>query len=173
MTPFVNAVSHLIGISVIFSQILILAILYVLLIRDQKVIDFINRYGISASILVSIFAIAGSFFYSEIARFPPCELCWIQRSIMLPQFFLLLYAYFKESRGLFDLILVLLGGGILISGYQSLLQMNLVPGVCDVTSVSCSEINVLEFGYVTIPMMSLTAFTLLFLLVLISKRKRS
>ncbi|HEY6029616.1 MAG TPA: disulfide bond formation protein B, partial [Gaiellaceae bacterium] len=41
-------------------------------------------YELWAAFVVAAVATGGSLFFSEIAHFPPCELCWFQRICMYP-----------------------------------------------------------------------------------------
>jgi disulfide bond formation protein DsbB len=87
---------------------------------------------------------------------------------MYPQVFLLAYAIWKKDRGIAPYILILCVIGFLIAawhyGEQVQLALNpLDPDLakpCDQTGVSCARTPIFEFGYITIPMMALTAFLL-------------
>jgi disulfide bond formation protein DsbB len=116
-------------------------------------------------LLVSFLATGGSLFYSEIAGFAPCKLCWWQRIFMYPQLPLFFTAFFLNNRSVFyySLVLSLIGG--MISLYHYLLQFGYLRGgdcLAVGYSVSCVKRFVAEFGFVTIPLMALTAFLLLF-----------
>ncbi|MBI2035944.1 MAG: disulfide bond formation protein B [Candidatus Liptonbacteria bacterium] len=172
MNPIISFVSQLIGLLTIVSQFLILAIFYLLMARDQKRLTWISKYGLGAALVVALSSIFGSHFYSDIAGFPPCELCWLQRLTMYVLVIVLSLAVWRKSVRLINSILPLLGFGVVVAAYQSLLQYNVISGsICDIlnTAVSCSKRYVFEFGYITIPLMSLTAFVLMFLFVYLSK----
>src|SRR2546423_1452956 len=51
-------------------------------------------YELWAAFLVAAIATGGSLFFSEVAPFPPCELCWFQRICMYPLSILTLFAAF-------------------------------------------------------------------------------
>ena len=57
----------------------------------------INRYGLYLAWVVSITAVLGSLYFSEIRGFIPCELCWIQRIFMYPIALILAIAVFRED----------------------------------------------------------------------------
>jgi disulfide bond formation protein DsbB len=121
-------------------------------------------YELWAAFLVSAIATGGSLFFSLVANFPPCELCWYQRICMYP---LALLSLFGAVHGDYSLARYLLpfpviGAGI--SVYHLLVENHVVgqsqqclisaPGGCAVKWIN-------EFGYVTIPTLALTGFVLL------------
>ena len=121
-------------------------------------------------------ALAGmllSLFYSDVVGYEPCKFCWLARIFMYPQVFLLGMAFWKkESRRIVDYSLILSIIGLLITGYQLLLQAGLVPTPpCAATgAVACTKIYFEYFGYVTIPAMAFTAFALMTIFALAFKK---
>ncbi len=113
MVIFVNKI---LAALTIFSHIfLVLGIGYFLLFRKDKtnpIIQFFSRNGIALAFLVSLFATAISLFYSDVAGFEPCKLCWLQRIFMYPQIFILGLAWFRKDHKIIDyaLILAMIGG---------------------------------------------------------------
>ena len=112
-------------------------------------------------------ATGGSLFYSEIAGFDPCKLCWFQRIFMYPLAILLGLALirkdFKFTFYPFALTLI----GAIISLYHNTIYyggISIFPCEPFGLGVSCTKVLVMEFGYVTIPLMALTAFLLIILL---------
>lgn len=92
---------------------------------------------------------------------------------MYPQVLLLGIALFKKDKGISDYIISLSVIGALIALYHYLLQIDVAPEVsCDIVgySVSCVQRFVMQFGYITIPMMSFTAFLLITMLMFLNKR---
>ena len=121
----------------------------------------------------------GSLFYSEFAHFRPCELCWIERGFLytIAVIFIVAMLARKEEHvrqyGNFvrNCALVLSGAGFIVSAYHSWLQLgggSLLP--CSATGVSCEFVYFMEYGYVTIPMMCLTAFALVILFMVFHKK---
>lgn len=134
----------------------------------------ISANALLASFVITLIATFGSLFYSEIAHYEPCKLCWIQRIFMYPQALLFLIAYLKKDRWILLYTLTLSIIGIIIATYHYLLQINLIDEVlpCSAVgySVSCAEKFVMNFGYITIPMMALSAFGLLIMIYVSSYR---
>lgn len=132
----------------------------------NEVFLFLGEKGLVFAFLISLSAIAFSLFYSELAHFDPCKLCWIQRIFIYPQFILLLVAYYRKEEVISSYLLPLSVIGSMIGGYHYLTQISpafqsatkdIVP--CTVNGgPACSSYYFLEFGYITIPLMSFTAF---------------
>ena len=119
--------------------------------------------GVAALIFVSFAALVGSLAFSNIVGFPPCELCWIQRIFMYPQALLAFMAMRKKDKNIVGYLfpLSILGG--LVAFYHSLVQWGIGGGALGCTSVggACVKVYVLEYSYVTIPFMALSAFVYL------------
>ena len=61
-----------------------------------------------------------------------------------------------------SLILSILGG--FVAGYQYFLQLGILPNFCETNNIPCEKIFFKNFGYVTMPMMSLTIFIFVIIL---------
>ncbi|MBI4250324.1 disulfide bond formation protein B [Candidatus Uhrbacteria bacterium] len=122
--------------------------------------------------IIALIAMLGSLFYSEIAGYEPCKLCWLQRIFMYPQTILMALAIAWRTGVIANACGVLSGIGAFIAGYHYLLQVGVVKGVeCGAVgySVACSKVFVMNYGYITIPLMAFSAFILIFLLSIIRK----
>jgi|SRR3989344_9507902 len=172
MSPLVSAVNQILSILTITAQILIAGLIAIILLKKDKVLDFIKKHSVLFSFIVAVIAVSGSLFYSEVAKFTPCKLCWFQRIFMYPEVILLGVALIKKSKDTAAFIIGLAVPGAIIAAYNYLLQLGVVPELSCSTvgySVSCAQRFVMNFGYITIPMMALSAFTLIILLQLIQK----
>jgi disulfide bond formation protein DsbB len=120
-------------------------------------------YELWAAFLVAAIATGGSLFFSEIAGFVPCELCWYQRICMYPLSLLTLFAAahgdYRFARYLLPFPLI--GAGV--SVYHLLIENGVIsePSACRVGGTGCAVKWINEFGYVTIPTLALSAFLLL------------
>jgi len=127
--------------------------------------------------IVAFIAMAGSLYYSDIARFTPCLLCWYQRICMYPLVVLLFIAARKKDVAFKVYGITLAGIGALIAAihyYEQVTYNPLIPCSALGYSVSCTERFIFNYGYITIPMMSLTAFLLILMfLSMIKKRNKS
>jgi len=113
--------------------------------------------------LVSVVATLGSLYFSEIKGFIPCDLCWFQRIFMYPLVVILGIGTFQSDISVKKFVLPLSIVGGLISLFHYFEQK--VPGFggirpC-VSGVPCSAEYINWFGFVTIPFLALTAFTLI------------
>jgi len=131
----------------------------------------VEGYELWLAFVVASIATGGSLFFSEIAHFVPCELCWYQRICMYPlTITTLLAALFDDPRAARYLLpLPVVGAGV--SVYHLLVENGVVgesltcrisaPGGCTVKWIN-------EFGYMTIPTLALTAFALVFAFLLLA-----
>ena len=131
-------------------------------------LDAIRRllwgYELWAAFVVAAIATGGSLFFSEIAHFPPCELCWYQRICMYPLSILtLLMAWQGDNRAARYLLpLPIVGAGVSI--YHLLIENQVIkePTQCQASAPGgCAFKWINEFGYITIPTLALTGFLLL------------
>jgi len=129
--------------------------------------------GPSALMLAAVVAavcVAGSLYFSEVAHFPPCRLCWYQRIAMYPLVPLLGIAAFRHDFAvrLYGIVIAALGAPISI--YHILLERNIVheSGACDPAN-PCNLIWVKRLGYLTIPTMALSGFALIITLLAVSR----
>lgn len=125
--------------------------------------------------LVSLIAMLGSLYFSEIEGFIPCELCWYQRISMYPLVLILGIATFKNDLQVprYVLPLSLLGGSISVLHYLE----QKVPGFggikpC-VSGVPCSSEYINWMGFITIPFLALIAFVLITIAMLILALKKT
>ena len=112
--------------------------------------------------LVTLLAVAGSLFFSEVMHFPPCVLCWYQRIPMFSLAVVLATAVYFQDRKVLRYAFPLWAMGMAIASYHILVYYHLVPERITPCSegVSCSERQINWFGFVSIPLLSLSAFTL-------------
>lgn len=150
-------------------------VFYVLFLRKTypAIGAWLAKYGLWLAFLMAVGATGASLFYSNIAGFPPCDLCWYQRIFMYPLVILFGIALWKRDRAIADYGLVLAAIGFAISLYHNVMYYNLggLNALCDIggVGVSCVKRYMIQFGYITIPLMSLTAFTLIIIFLLFYK----
>ena len=122
--------------------------------------------------LTSLIASAGSLFFSEVMEFPPCALCWYQRIALYPLFFIFIVGAFRGARETFSFSLPLVVLGWLIAIYHNLLYYEIVPESASPCreGVLCSTVYIEWLGFITIPMLSFLAFSIIGFLLLVLKR---
>ena len=114
----------------------------------------------------SIVATFGSLYFSEIREYIPCTLCWYQRIIMYPFSILLAIAVVKKDFSISIYSAILSGIGILLSTYHYSLQKLtfLQDSAPSCGTVPCTGEYINWLGFITIPFLALTAFTIIFIL---------
>lgn len=129
---------------------------------------FISKNAYIFAFLITLSGMVLSLIYSDIVGYAACTLCWYQRILLYPEVLLLGLALWKEDRTITDYIIALSGLGIILAAYQKYLELggtSILP--CSSAAVSCSKVYVMEFGYITIPVMALTSFIFIFVIMLI------
>jgi disulfide bond formation protein DsbB len=136
--------------------------------------DFIKRNALYGAWAISLAAMLGSLYFSEIAKYPPCVLCWYQRICMYPLVIILGFAILKKVRSLVLPAFVLAGAGWLISVYHNLLYYKILPEAAApcIAGVSCTTKFIEWLGFVTIPFLSFVAFTFIIIGLIIYWRNR-
>lgn len=160
----ISTVNQLLALLTIAGQILLAVLIAVLIIKRGWLFDFFAKHALAFSFAAVALATLGSLFYSEIAGYEPCKLCWFQRILMYPQAIILGLAWLKKDYNIALYGIVLSSIGALIAGYHYLLQIGLVPAInCSAVgySIGCSQRFVMQLGYITIPLMALTVFLLI------------
>lgn len=137
-----------------------------------KLTSFFGENGILLAFLVTLGATLGSLYFSEIALYPPCKLCWFQRIFIFPQALILLVALYKKDYGVRIYSMTLAFVGILFSVYHYTIEtFQIETSTCGVGgNPSCSQRVFLEYGYISLAMMALTV-SLFVLVVMINLKK--
>jgi len=165
----VHYLNIFLGTGAILLQIFSVAALVTLFfgLKRNIFLDFIDKHFLPITFLISLFASVFPLVYSEIINFLPCSLCWWQRVFMFPTLLMFGVALWDKDRRVIRYALPLVCAGFLVSIYQNFFyyfgESSNLP--CDASGVSCYQRLVLEFGgYISIPMMALTAFFALLVL---------
>ena len=120
--------------------------------------------------LLALVSALGSLFFSEVMKLAPCELCWYQRIFMFPLVFTLAFSLFARDFAGIRYSLVIAAAGWLVALYHFLLYSGFIPKGMQPCGpgLSCSDISFELWGFMTIPLMSLLAFSLLIVLMVIA-----
>lgn len=180
MTPIASDATLLLSWATLILQVVIVCASFVLLLvvlqhpneRLHHLARKTAEHAFLIGFIISFLALVASFFYSNIVGFAPCELCWWQRIFLYPQVVLFAVALYNEKINkvsdelifLYSFILSLIGGAIALFHYYAQMFNPNVLAICNTTDTSCSKIFFISFGYITIPIMSLTAYLLLILI---------
>ena len=111
---------------------------------------------------VALAATAGSLYFSNVAGFTPCVLCWWQRIAMYPLVLVLGVGALTADPRAWRYAAPLVVAGLAIAVYHIGLQFRpaLDVGACE-ADVPCTLRYVSAFGFVTIPGMSAASFAAL------------
>lgn len=129
---------------------------------------FFQDYGLYAAWVVALVATLGSLYFSEVAGFLPCKLCWYQRILMYPLVILLGIAAYRHDHKItsYTLPLSILGFSVALFHYleeKTTWVDRFAAPTCSV-GIPCDTPWINWLGFITIPFLSLTAFTLLTIL---------
>jgi len=134
----------------------------------EPLLSFVRRWALWLAAAIAVAALVLSLWYSEVVGLLPCTLCWFIRTMVYPLAFMLPIAAWRRDTEIWRYVLPLAAVGSLISSYQHLMQMGVISGgACHALSgtVDCAIRYIYEFGYMTFPLLGLTAFVAIALLV--------
>jgi disulfide bond formation protein DsbB len=120
---------------------------------------------------VALLATLGSLYFSEVAGFEPCLLCWYQRIAMYPLVVILGLAAWRRDAGAWIYVAALAAIGAVIAAYHVLLEWfpGLSSGACDPDN-PCTLVWFRAFGVFSLPTLALTAFLLILTLNTLRRR---
>lgn len=134
-----------------------------------------QRAPLLVALLTAWVAMLGSLYFSEVAGFVPCKLCWIQRILMYPLTIILLVATLRRDDDVPYYVLPFSLIGICVSTYHYLLQKTdlFSEGAVCAGGVPCNIAYINWLGFITIPFLALTAFIIITIstLFLLANRK--
>jgi len=124
--------------------------------------------------VIALVATVGSLFFSEVMGLPPCLLCWYQRIAMYPLVIIIGTGIIMRDRRVKYYALPLSLIGLVIAIYHNLLYYGIIPEsiVPCAQGISCTSRQIEWLGFITIPLMALTAFVGLTLCLLFQKTEQ-
>ena len=160
----------------IASQVTIVVVLVLAVTSRSTLARLRDALGVQAlqlAFVVALVATIGSLWLSEGAHFVPCRLCWYQRIAMYPMSVILGIAAWRRDVSVRVYALPVVAIGATISIWHMLIER--FPSLESASSCDpanpCSLIWVERFGYLTIPTMALSAFTLIATLLLLAPKE--
>lgn len=141
----------------------------------QKLKQFIINNALYLALIQAIVAFLGSMYFSNVMMLPPCVLCWYQRIAMFPLFITLIIGILRKDRNTWLFVMSPALIGWTISIYHVLLYYKIIPdelAPCS-TGVSCTTRYFEIFGFITIPFLAFSAFSIIIALMLVERRRVS
>ncbi len=175
----IELLNYLLAIGTLVMQVVTVGFLAAYFLRSKfpvlrDAIEPFEKWGIQVGLLLSIAGVVITLFYSEVLGFEPCFLCWWQRVFLYPQVVLFALASWRQvdvaSATLLSIWLSAIGA--LFALYHHIMQVfpeGALP--CSANGPSCAKITFIEFGYITYPMMALSLFALLIVLMMIVRKR--
>lgn len=131
----------------------------------MKLSELLEDYGGWLAFIVALAAMLGSLYYSEVAGFIPCRLCWYQRILMYPLVAVTFVGALRRDDFLPSYVLPLSITGMGVSAYHYLMEKGIVAASSTCSAdVPCNITYVNYLGFITIAVMAFTAFTLITLI---------
>jgi hypothetical protein len=148
----VMVVNRLLGLLAIVAAII--TVVAVVMLVTRRVPVWASELALPLAATIATVTTVGSLYYSEIAGFPPCTLCWYQRIAIYPQVVVLWVATFRRDTSVWLTSGILAAIGVAISAWHVVIERNpALAGPCDPAN-PCTLKWVEEFGILTIPMMA-------------------
>ena len=120
-----------------------------------------SPFALAAAFGVAMLAMLGSLYFSEIAHYTPCTLCWYQRIAMYPLVLILGIAAWRRDLGVRLYAVPMAAIGAVIATYHYLLEWfpSIDTGACTV-GIPCTQVWFRQFGFISLPLLALIAFLL-------------
>ncbi len=132
-------------------------------IKMNKIQHWLKENVLYIAWFQAIVAVIGSLYFSEILKYPPCELCWWQRIAIYPLVAILIVGIIKKDKNLAWYVLPLTIFGLGVSIFHNLVYFNIIPETfapC-INGISCTTKYFEFFGFISIPFLSMLAFILI------------
>lgn len=164
----VAIVERMLGLLAVLAVLVAIATLVALVVR--RVPPWLREIALAFATAIALVATAGSLFFSEVAGYVPCELCWYQRIAMYPLTVVLGVAAIRGDRQVWRTAVPIAALGSVISIWHIAIERNPLLGgdVCD-PAAPCAVRWVEEFGVLTLPTMALIGFVAIIVLTLAAR----
>ena len=153
-------------VATLFGLILLLSLLTVIVSMFAPALRaLVAKAALPLAATVASGAMLGSIYFSEIADFVPCKLCWYQRIAMYPLAVLLTIATIYRDRAIFRYVTVIAALGLSVSVYHVWIQW--FPedsNFCEISN-PCSAKWIEALGAITIPQMAAVSFILIIVII--------
>ncbi|HRZ30330.1 MAG TPA: disulfide bond formation protein B [Candidatus Paceibacterota bacterium] len=140
--------------------------------RVEKWLKQYVIYFVYAQIWAGFF---GSLYFSEVLKLPPCVLCTVQRLLLYPLIIVLSVGIWRRDEDLPWYVLPFSILGIIVAGYHNLIYYHIIPESLTPCTVQlpCTVRDFTLWGVISIPTMSLVAFILITIGIILHDRLRA
>ena len=130
--------------------------------RWDDLVELVAPNAFGMAWVVAFLATAGSLYFSEVAGFEPCTLCWYQRIAMYPLVVVLAVAAARRERAGAWYAIAIAAIGAVVSAYHVLLEWfpSIDTGACSATT-PCTLVWFRVFGFISLPTLAFVAFALI------------
>lgn len=137
----------------------------------KKTWNWIQKNALHLALIQAIVAMIGSLYFSDIKGYAPCVLCWYQRICMYSLVPILLIGFFRGDQKVYHFVTPLAFIGWVIALYHNLLYIGIIKNeeFCS-TGISCTSKYIEYYDFITIPFLSLAAFSVILVLSIIYRR---
>ena len=154
------------GLLTLSADVAVVVLLVARLVGARWFLEPVADVALPFACAVALTCMLGSLYFSEVADFVPCTLCWYQRIAMYPLAVMLLIATLRRDRDVRWYVVPVAVIGACVSLYHYVVEW--VPeaetGICK-TTVPCTFVWFRRFGFVSLPFMALSGFLLVISLV--------
>lgn len=150
-------VSDLVVVGTLVLQILAVVGLVMLFVAPNRASRWVGEHATLISFVLVFVSSLVSLYYENVLGFAACELCWYQRIFIMSQVVVLGIALYRRDVAALVYAVGLSMVGLLFAIYQVFVLPFLASSyICEPGEISCLEPYVTGFGYISIPVMSLT-----------------
>lgn len=137
----------------------------------QKSLTWFQKNTLNIALLQAVVAMVGSLYLSDVKGYAPCVLCWYQRICMYSLVPILLIGFFRGDEKVYHYVTPIAFVGWCWALFHNLLYTGIIKAddYCSF-GISCTTQYVEYFGFITIPLMSLTAFSVILILSIVYRR---
>jgi len=161
MLYFVNHIYSLGILVTVFIAILSFVALFIFRTEHSTWLIYVKENAVDLYLTLLIIAVAGSLFYSDVAGFTPCKLCWIQRIFIFPQILIILVSKFNKKKeilteNMWGYLSWMTGFGLFFAiAHNYIYYFGRETSITCDAAASCKAYYMYEYGIVTIPFMAI------------------
>jgi disulfide bond formation protein DsbB len=168
---FADLNSFLSGLLFLFSLIFLVTYLYSKNIKNLFLSYIKYQHVIYSMIFILVCGVVGANIYELVYGDLPCVMCWYQRVLIYPMLILAIAELFFKTYKAYLFIAVLAALNLFLAGYhyyyhfQRYVMENILSLPCSGGLLpACTEAGVISFGFVTMPLMSVSMSAVILIL---------